>query len=72
MCFMIYMSLNRNNSDVLRGVQMMENEEDNDEYKVSALRHLRMKRVRLDVSKKDLLIKDLLIKVGGWTCRKRT
>jgi hypothetical protein len=38
------MSLNRNKSDVLKGVQMMENEEEKDEYKVSALRqHLRPK-----------------------------
>jgi hypothetical protein len=46
------MSLNRNKSDVLKGVQMMENEEDKDEYKVSALRHLRPKGVS----------------PGGWTC----
>ncbi len=56
MCFTIYMSLNRNKSDVLKGVQMMEKEEEKDEYKVSALLHLRPKEEHQ----------------GGWTCRKRT
>ena len=51
------MSLNRNKSDVLKGVQMLEKEEDKDEYKVSALlKHLRPKEE----------------KPGGWTCRNRT
>jgi hypothetical protein len=51
------MSLNRNKSDVLKGVQMMEKEEEKDEYKVSALlQHLRPKEENR----------------GSWTCRKRT
>jgi hypothetical protein len=51
------MSLKRNKCDVLKGVQMLEKEEDKDEYKVSALlQHLRPKEE----------------KPGGWTCRKRT
>ena len=51
------MSLNRNKSDVLKGVQMMEKEEEKDEYNVSALlQHLRPKEE----------------KPGGWTCRNRT
>ena len=56
MCFTIYMSLNRNKSDVLKGVQMMKKEDEKGEYKVSALRHLRLKEEN----------------PGGWTCRKRT
>ena len=37
----IHISLNRKKSDMLKGVQMMEKEEEKDEYKVSALLHLR-------------------------------
>ena len=65
------MPLNRNKADVLKGAQMLEKEEEKDEYKemdeykvykekdeykVSALRRLRPKQVN----------------PGGWTCRKRT
>jgi hypothetical protein len=39
----MHMSFNRNKSDMLKGVQMMEKEEEKDEYKVSALLHLRPK-----------------------------
>jgi hypothetical protein len=46
------MSLNRNKSDVLKGVQMMEKEEEKDEYNFSALLHLRPKEEN----------------PGGWTC----
>ena len=55
--FSRYVSLNGNKSDVLNGVQMMEKEEEKDEYNVSALlQHLRPKEE----------------KPGGWTCRNRT
>ena len=57
MCFTIYMSLSRNKSNVLEGVQMMEKEEEKDEYKVSALQqYLRPEKE----------------KPGGWTCPNRT
>ena len=57
MCFTIYVSLNRNKSDGLKGVQMMEKEEKKEQYNVSALlQHLSPKEE----------------KPGGWTCRNRT
>jgi hypothetical protein len=56
------MSVNRNKSDDLKGVQMIEKEEEKDKYRVyaevSPLRHLRPKRSQE--------------KPGGLTCRKRT
>ena len=54
------MSVNRNKSDDLKGVQMIEKEEEKDKYRVyaevSPLRHLRPQEE----------------KPGGSTCRKRT